>query len=94
MDGHQNIRVSAGKSLPDPGDSDCKEWDGTMDQTTCMNVFGALTETCDPNTSIAKRGGSTTFACMTWAITGHQSTADIFRMHIHQQMVDTFSSVE
>ena len=94
---HQNIRVGVARSfidLPQFVPSDCTEWDRTLDQDTCLKIFGELTDSCDTGTLTGKRGGTTSFACIDYTINEAGSTADIFRLHLHQQMVDEFSQLE
>jgi hypothetical protein len=94
---HQNIKVGVSINfidLPSFVPWECKEWDRTLDEETCLKVFGDLTDNCDSGTTTGKRGGTTEFACIEYTISGSRSTADIFRLHIHQKMVDDFSQVE
>lgn len=97
VSGHQNIAIGAGKTqtyTPNGINNYCSGINTYFDEQACLLVFGALTDGCDTGTTTGKRGGSSNYACMDYFIHGTYSTADIFRLHIHQQMVDTFSQIE
>lgn len=89
--GRQSIRLHINR--PGVQTADCQDWDGKVNQDTCMAAFMALTDDCNTDTQIGKRGGSTGFECATWRIEG-SGGADEYRMHLHQKMVDDYSWLE
>lgn len=91
---HQNVRTLVRPQYSGNAPEGCANWNGILRSDTCKLVFGMLTDKCDPDTNIGKRGGHTDFECINWQIDGYQSTADTYRLHIHQQMVDDFSQIE
>ena len=97
VEGHQNIRVSAQLANVGPTSTipeACRQWDGNLGKFQCLEVFKALTDKCDTSTLIGKRGGYSAFQCVEWHIDGWQRSADMYRLHLHQQMVDKFSQIE
>lgn len=88
-------RQAIGLRVNRPGvqTEDCGKWDGKLSEDACKRAFMGLTDFCNTNTVLAKRGGSTDFACATYKIEG-SGGADTYRMHLHQQMVDDFQQLE
>lgn len=94
VDNHQNIRIRASEAVFARAPEGCANWDGVLKSDTCKLVFGMLTDQCDKGASNSKRGGEAIFECIEWHIDGYTSTADMYQLHIHQQMVDDFSQIE
>ena len=95
--GHKNIRIGATTSFIDTPrfvPADCVGWDRNLDEQACLKVFGELTDGCDVGTTTGKRGGTTQLACVEYTMVGANGAPDIFRLHIHQKMVDEFSQLE
>lgn len=64
---------------------ECAEWDGKVNEDACVRAFNRITDGCDTDTRIAKRGGRANYVCADYKIEG-SGGADMFRMHLHQFM--------
>ena len=88
--GLQMIRLHASRQdVPTP---ECANWDGILRQSQCLRAFMALTDKCNPTTNLGKRGGFSYFECVNFKIEG-SGGADWYRLHFHQEMAYTKSSV-
>ncbi len=86
----QMIRLHA--SRPGVQSQECANWNGILQEPECLRAFMALTDKCNSNTNLGKRGGSTYFECIDFKIEG-SGGADWYRLHLHEEMSGTQSSV-